>query len=510
MSVHSPQEKKPDKLQESPPNIALLFDPAPLDFGTLKPNVRKIQELRVTYLGEGIPRFSISYSEQDTWFRVVSTERVNADAPFPLTLKVAITTKFLAPGRRYDGWLTLHSSAGDARLAVMVQVASPPQRLRVVQRVAMIPVLLVVLFTVTNLLGIFSTITVQPSFSSQPAALSQPTAITQISDQLLFVIDENKQPVLYVANADGSDQHSLNLSGWSPAWSPKADTFAFINKDANGVPQIYVTQIGNGAPRQITATPTEKSMPTWSPDGQTIGFLAGTTAQQVLQLVDVQLALQQTEPITRVKQLLPALDEVDNGVEFVFPEASASPSMRGLTNHFNWSPDGQYLLFDLATETGRQIYQADQKELVLFITANGWEPVWSPNGTQVAFTMESGIYTTDPKGRILQQLTQFPAWSPRWSPDGKQIAFLSDQGDQQTNPDLWLMDADGQNQRRLTTTGCLDFSWASGQQLLYITGILQAQPPTLYLWAITPDAEPQLIAEISDPHIAWRQAPLPN
>jgi Tol biopolymer transport system component len=48
---------------------------------------------------------------------------------------------------------------------------------------------------------------------------------------------------------------------------------------------------------------------------------------------------------------------------------------------------------------------------------------------------------------------------PRWSPDGSKIAFAG----QTSNTDrvqLWIMDADGGNPRRLTTTGVLDFfSW---------------------------------------------------
>lgn len=55
--------------------------------------------------------------------------------------------------------------------------------------------------------------------------------------------------------------------------------------------------------------------------------------------------------------------------------------------------------------------------------------------------------------------------SPSYSPDGKQIAFLS--STRHTPPDLWVMDADGSNARRLTTKGVESYIWsADGGSLL--------------------------------------------
>jgi Tol biopolymer transport system component len=61
------------------------------------------------------------------------------------------------------------------------------------------------------------------------------------------------------------------------------------------------------------------------------------------------------------------------------------------------------------------------------------------------------IYTVNPDGTGLTQLTSDPAWDahPAWSADGRHIAFNRDVY-------IWVMDADGSNQRRVY--GPLDYA----------------------------------------------------
>lgn len=71
---------------------------------------------------------------------------------------------------------------------------------------------------------------------------------------------------------------------------------------------------------------------------------------------------------------------------------------------------------------------------------------------RIAFIQGPDIYTINADGRDLRQLTNLgpdtSAFWQSWSPDGKQIVF-----NEYTSPDflgqLWLMDADGSNQRPL-------------------------------------------------------------
>ncbi len=116
------------------------------------------------------------------------------------------------------------------------------------------------------------------------------------------------------------------------------------------------------------------------------------------------------------------------------------------------------------------VQQDDKQKLQIFnesmqygtvrkVTALGGDitdPAWSPTGQWIAFvSTETGgdeMYRVDPAGAIAQRLT-VNTWEwdkhPTWSPDGSQIVFFSnrDSGRRQ----LWIMDADGGNQRNLSS-----------------------------------------------------------
>src|SRR5271170_5357808 len=80
------------------------------------------------------------------------------------------------------------------------------------------------------------------------------------------------------------------------------------------------------------------------------------------------------------------------------------------------------------------------------------EPALSPDGKQVAFTVQTvdveknikpmQIYVVPVNGGSPVQLTREGADNqrPRWSPDSRQIYFISDRAG---SSQIWVMDADG-------------------------------------------------------------------
>jgi TolB protein len=101
----------------------------------------------------------------------------------------------------------------------------------------------------------------------------------------------------------------------------------------------------------------------------------------------------------------------------------------------------------------------DPKSLALksgalkLLAGDGFWPRWSPDGRRIVFaTARDGdleIYVMDADGSNQTRLTRSPGLDtfPAWSPDGTRIAFVSRRDG---NPDLYVMRADGTDVRRLT------------------------------------------------------------
>jgi len=95
--------------------------------------------------------------------------------------------------------------------------------------------------------------------------------------------------------------------------------------------------------------------------------------------------------------------------------------------------------------------------LFMFTCAFAQKPLWmrypsiSPDGTQIAFSYKGDIYKVSSNGGQAQRLTTNTAFdsNPIWSPDGSKIAFVSDR--EAGGKDIYLMSADGGSAKQLTT-----------------------------------------------------------
>lgn len=132
----------------------------------------------------------------------------------------------------------------------------------------------------------------------------------------------------------------------------------------------------------------------------------------------------------------------------------------------DWSPDGTRIAFHLeSADRPTDIYTinligAEQKNLTNNLPGvHARLPDWSPDGNKIAYELHdcsggscshSDIYVMNADGNQVTNLTNHSttnprtsAYSPVWSTDGTKIAFV-------LNDDLFIMDSNGSNRKRLT------------------------------------------------------------
>jgi len=229
-----------------------------------------------------------------------------------------------------------------------------------------------------------------------------------------------------------------------PRWSPDAREIAYTWGRATH--RIHVISAIGSGDREISTGAVHATQPAWSPGGGSFAF-AGLSGTQW--------------DIWTMTTTGGALTNLTNSVLADY--------------HPDWSPDDRSIVYDHyeGPGTGYEVYTmasdgSGQRRLTENTVYDGM-PRWSRDGTKVVFCREIPvprltpgpptklrpmleIFVMSATGKNPTRLTERDGddYCPCWSEDGSQILWLH--GDRSGTEELWIMNADGSDQRRLMDT----------------------------------------------------------
>jgi Tol biopolymer transport system component len=268
--------------------------------------------------------------------------------------------------------------------------------------------------------------------------------------RIAYRADDNGDPDVFAIESAGGNPVNLTensgLADLQPAWSPDGRRIAYVRRIGEGgrLDLFAMTSEGKGRTR-LTNTPAPERDPAWSPDGTRIAYAARTGGAGPFRIF-----VARPDGTGRTRLTTQAKGDADR-----------SPA---------WSPDGTRIAFVSDRDGGfPEIYTMNADGTgVNRLTANVFvdgNPSWSPDGTRILVERcctkgQSDIVAIDVATHAEINLTNSPSFmdfDPVWSPDGSRIAYVSFQVTE-GNVDIWTMNADGTQQRRLTQDAAIELA----------------------------------------------------
>jgi Tol biopolymer transport system component len=270
--------------------------------------------------------------------------------------------------------------------------------------------------------------TPQPVIPPTPDKIEKAPFRVTLDGRVLVVKDGN----IWLLTQDAFKQISSGGKSRQPAWSPDGRQISFV-KSNGGSSDLWIMNADGNTAHAITQNgggggkvSNWAFQPVWSPDGKQLAYVSEETTYD--------LALWVINAGGSGRRLLAALEAFTGGID--------TPT---------WSPDGTRIAFTAYRNGLPQIWS-------LLLKTNAWAQLsrnaggvvgaaWSPDGAHLAYVArESGkndIWVIDEDGANSVRVTT-SGWSrsPAWSPDGARLGYLDGAGG---SFDFWMVKVTPQN-----------------------------------------------------------------